>query len=106
MQRHLTGGVAFGGKDDYDNEIADLNDAIHLAPRLAKAFYYFALAYGSKRDDKKEMADFNEAVRLDPADPEAFHDRGVVRSSGATTTAYRGLQRGDPPKSEVRLGVL
>ena len=61
---------------EYDDAIADYNEAIRLDPSNADAHRGRGNAYYSKGEYDRAISDYNEAIRLNPADPHAHSWRG------------------------------
>ena len=68
----------------YADAIADLNEAIRLAPKNASYYGYRARAYATSGDSERSAADLDTALKLDPANGEFLQLR-----------AYRRLERKD-----------
>jgi tetratricopeptide (TPR) repeat protein len=61
-----------------DPDIAELDEAIRLAPNDAQAHRRRGNLWGRKGDMERALADYDEAIRIDPNDIAIFHDRGVM----------------------------
>jgi tetratricopeptide (TPR) repeat protein len=59
-------GTAHWRQRDFDDAIADENEAIKINPNLAAAYATRGAAYGSKGDDDQALADDSKAIELDP----------------------------------------
>jgi tetratricopeptide (TPR) repeat protein len=70
--------AAYTVKHDYSHAVADLNDAIRLAPNHNGLIVLRASAYSAQGNYDRALADFNDAVRLDPLDAKAFSGRGQL----------------------------
>jgi tetratricopeptide (TPR) repeat protein len=68
-------------KGDYDQAIADFNQAIQLDPKNAKAYYKRGNAYGHKDEYDKAIADEDQAIQIDPKYVDAYLNRGWDYSS-------------------------
>ena len=64
-------GIAYSAKGDYDQAIADYNQAIRLNPNYGMAYYNRGSAYADKRDYDRAIADFEVALRINPNDANA-----------------------------------
>ena len=78
-------GRAYGRKEDYDREIADLDQAIRLDPKyagtgtqfgLAVTYYSRAVTNTRKGDYDRAIADLDQAIRLDPKNVVFYASRG------------------------------
>ena len=68
-------GAAWSKKEEYDNAIKDLTEAIRLDPQ-AGTFDGRGIAWLAKKDYGKAIEDYTEAIRLDPRLVVAFNNRG------------------------------
>ena len=57
-------GLAYAGKRNLDQVIADCSEAIRLKPDFVKAYDGRGFAYQQKGEESKAEADFAEAKRL------------------------------------------
>ena len=77
-----------------DPDIADLDEAVRLAPDDAGAYRRRGNLWGRKGDMDRALADYDEAIRLDPNDIAIFHDRGVMwQRNGELDKALVDLDR-------------
>jgi tetratricopeptide (TPR) repeat protein len=53
-------------KGDYDQAIANYNEALKLDPNFAAAYYQRSNAYRLKGDHNRTIADWTQVIRLDP----------------------------------------
>ena len=69
-------------KDNADAAIADLTEAIKIAPKFAQAYVDRGFVYDNrKRDYDRAIADYSAAIRLEPTNVEAFTRRASAYSS-------------------------
>ena len=62
--------------------------------------------YHEQGDNDRAIADYNEAIRLDPKDALAYDNRGNASAAqGRLRPRHRRLQRGDPARSQGRVGL-
>jgi len=69
-------GVEAANREDFDQAIAHLTEAIRLNPQFAEAYYNRGLAFGKKNNLVEEIADYTEAIRLKPEFALAYYNRG------------------------------
>ncbi len=70
-------GAAWRHKEEYDNAIKDLTEAIRLDPQ-AVTYNERGRAWYAKKDYDKAIKDYDEAIRLDPKLKVAFNNRGIA----------------------------
>jgi tetratricopeptide (TPR) repeat protein len=51
----------------YEEALADLNEAVELEPELAQAYYHRGVVYGSIGEYEKATEDLHRAIELDPS---------------------------------------
>ena len=73
---YLAKGKMFLGRNDYDNALLELNEAIKLRRNFAEAYLLRGRAYTGKGDKNKAMADYNQAIRIDSNNMDAYLHRG------------------------------
>ncbi len=61
----------------FDEAIADYNEAIRINPDLAIAYLNRGLAYARKQDSAEALADASSAIQLDPTLAGAYYLRGT-----------------------------
>jgi len=71
-------GTAYAAKGLYDRAIADLTEAIKLAPDDADAYNGRAWAYHLQHQDAKGIADAEKAVTLAPEDADSIETRAEI----------------------------
>ena len=77
-----------------DPDIAELDEALRLAPNDAQAHRRRGNLWGRKGDMERALADYDEAIRIDPTDIAIFHDRGVMwQRNGQLDKALVDLDR-------------
>lgn len=69
-------GTDFLLKGHLDSAIAELSEAIRLAPKFAEAYNNRGTAFGRKGNFDRAIADYTVAIRLNPKDAEAWVNRG------------------------------
>jgi tetratricopeptide (TPR) repeat protein len=69
------GNAHFENKE-YDNAIADYNEAIKHMPKYAISYLNRGNAYHAKGDNDRALIDYNEAIQLDPEFTQAYFARG------------------------------
>ena len=70
-------GAAWRHKEEYDNAIKDLTEAIRLDPQ-ASTYNERGRAWNAKKDYDQAIKDYDEAIRLDPKLVVAFINRGIA----------------------------
>jgi tetratricopeptide (TPR) repeat protein len=85
---HFLRGAAYYDHGDYDQAIADFDEAIRINPKYAEAFDSRASAWRGKGDLDRALADYDEAVKLSPEDADMLNNRG---------NAYN--EKGDPDRA-------
>ena len=70
-------GAAWREKEEYENAIKDLTEAIRLDPQAA-TYNERGRAWHDKKDHDKAIEDYTEAIRLDPKLVVAFINRGIA----------------------------
>ena len=65
----------WGRKGQFDQVLADSNEAIRLDPKLAMAYSDRGAAWIVKQDPDKALVDLNQAIRLDPRNAMAYTNR-------------------------------
>ena len=73
---YLTRASQYATKNDYDHEIADLDQVIKLDPALPVGYLSRAAAYGGKKDFDRAIADYNQVLKSDPKSSVAYNGRG------------------------------
>jgi Tfp pilus assembly protein PilF len=63
---------------DYDKAIADLNDALKLMPKNARALYARAVAESRQNKQKDSASDLEAARQIAPQVAERFERYGIV----------------------------
>jgi tetratricopeptide (TPR) repeat protein/S1-C subfamily serine protease len=69
-------GLAYLADGEYDKALADLAEAIRLAPAYADAYFYRGQAYVAKGDVENGITSYSEAIGLDPGLLTAYISRG------------------------------
>ncbi len=79
---------------NYDEAIADYNQAIQGDPQDAVAYFKRAFVYMTKGDDDQATADLTQAIQLNPAFAEAYFRRAFVyMTKGNNNDAIDDLTR-------------
>ncbi len=71
-----------------------LNEAVHLDPQLAEAYFQLGIVHSASGNDRAAVSDFQAAVKADPQMAEAHY---------RLAQAYRKLGESDKATEEVRL---
>jgi tetratricopeptide (TPR) repeat protein len=70
--------IDWSKKGDLNKAIADLDQAVRLAPDDAQAYHDRGNAWGRKGDTDRALADFERALQIEPHDPGIFRDRALM----------------------------
>lgn len=87
---YINRGKEYLQKGEYDNAIADFNEAIVLDPKSATAYGGCGEAYKGKRDYDKAIEECDKAISISGTEPSFYKTRGE---------AYRG--KGDNEKADA-----
>src|SRR6202142_583674 len=72
-------GLAYLDRGDIAHAIADLNQAIALAPDFAPAYQNRGNAWYARGNFGQALADYDTAIKLDPNSPSPYINRATVR---------------------------
>src|SRR6202158_3800240 len=72
-------GLAYLDRGDIAHAIADLNQAIALAPDFAPAYQNRGNAWYARGNYGQALADYDTAIKLDPNSPSPYINRATVR---------------------------
>ena len=78
VEAHLSRGVAYNVKREFNLAIEDFAMAIDLKPELAPAYYHRGHAYDNRNDYNLAIEDYTKAIQLNPSLSEGHLSRGVV----------------------------
>ena len=76
VRSHYEAGLAHAHRGDYEQAIAEFDQAIRLAPDFSQAFQDRGSSYAALQNPVAAMADYNRAIRLTPHDSNAYYNRG------------------------------
>jgi DNA-binding SARP family transcriptional activator len=93
---HVARGLARSVSKQYDEAIAEFEEAIRLNPYLFEAYYYFARTAFARGDMARAAELFQSATQLRPED---------FQSPMLLGTALRALGRDDEAHEAVRIGI-
>ncbi|MCL2939527.1 MAG: tetratricopeptide repeat-containing serine protease family protein [Trichodesmium sp. MAG_R02] len=65
-------------REEFEQAIADLNQAIRLNPKLVKAYNVRGIVYYDQGKYDLAIADYNQAIQLNPKYAYAYYNRGLV----------------------------
>ncbi|MGJ5180610.1 J domain-containing protein [Bradyrhizobium oligotrophicum] len=87
-------GLERSRQGDLDGAIADFDEAIRLAPRIADIYRYRAKDLGRRGRWDRAVADYERAIRLDPNNPALLHDSALaLQQKGDLDEALVDLDR-------------
>ena len=75
---HFNQGKAYFNNKQFQNAIAEYNEAIRLKPDAANSYFSLGQAYVDLGQYEQAMTNFNEAIRLKPDFADAYNSRGSV----------------------------
>lgn len=73
---YLNRGISFARRGEYDNAIADFDQALARKPKTAEIFFNRAKAWHGKRDFWRAVNDFDRAIMADDSRPHFYNERG------------------------------
>ena len=97
--------MAYGKKGNFDKEIEDYNEAIHLDPNEAMIYFNRADAHRMKGETDKAIADYTEAIRLNPQYAESIQPGLYLWREGRVRQGHRRLHRGHSAQPERRRSI-
>jgi tetratricopeptide (TPR) repeat protein len=71
-------GRAYKQTGNYKLAVADLDDALAIAPNDAQLFFTRAQAYGAMGEHERAVADFTRVIQLDPDHAMVYGNRGIA----------------------------
>jgi len=84
VQSHIERGVAYKIKGEYDQALAELRQAVQLAPNNAEAHHQLGLVLGFIGEFEQSLAELERAVQIDARNV-------VIRNDLALTYAMLGM---------------
>lgn len=73
---YLNRGISFARRGEFDNAIADFDEALARKPKTAEIFFNRAKAWHGKRDFWRAINDFDRAIMADDGQPRYYNERG------------------------------
>jgi tetratricopeptide (TPR) repeat protein len=101
--------VVYSFKAQYDLAIADLTQAIKLAPATPKGYKDRSISYYKKQNYDLALADLNELIRLDPTTAQNFAMRAEVyekkNQKDRALADYKAAQKSDSANVFAKAGL-
>ncbi len=89
-------GNAYRQSQQMDKALADLNEAIRLAPEYATAYYNRGLTYQLSNRYEEAVADYSRSLELEPGSIDALNNRG---------NTYRLLRQYDKALADLNFNL-
>jgi tetratricopeptide (TPR) repeat protein len=104
---HGVRAAAYANLGQYDEAIADYDEAIHLTPNAAPLYVYRGMVFASKGDFASALADANAAITLDPKNEEVRRRRDWIKQRASEKAeGLRAVPRTQRPKNDIEFGNL
>src|SRR5579871_192992 len=100
-------GIAYAGKNDYQNAMDAFQRALKLAPSSAITHNNLGNLYVSRREPDLAEKEFETVLRIAPANRDANYNLGLLLlEKGAPTAAIQHLQRVHPVTLEAQFNQV
>ena len=97
-------GVAHLDRDELDEAIVMLTEAIRLDPKIVAAYNCRGCAYGKKGDFDRAIVDFTDVIRLTPEQFSGYRLRGFAyEKKGEKTKADADFAKAEQLKANQQL---
>jgi tetratricopeptide (TPR) repeat protein len=87
-------GIAYAGKGQYDQAIADYDTAIKASPKYENAYFSRGNAYYAKKQYDEAIADYNKAIELNPKNPHPYYNMACLYSVRACIWLRKSVENG------------
>jgi serine/threonine-protein kinase len=107
-ERYVERAAAYFGRKEYDQALADFEQALRLDPGNADAYFGRGCVHLQRDEDDLALADFGEVIRLAPDAAEAYVYRGSVygerKEYQRALADFNEALRLDPRSAEAYVG--
>jgi tetratricopeptide (TPR) repeat protein len=87
-------GLAYAGKGQYDQAIADYNVAIKANPKYETAYFNRGNAYYAKGHYDEAIADYRKTIELNPKNSYAYYNMACIYSVRACEELRKSVENG------------
>ena len=96
LEEHILKGVDLRRREHFDHAMAEFEQALHLNPDRADAWFHHGMTWGLMGDHGRAIGDFNRAIAITPEYAEAYNCRGYAYLClGEYRRAVEDLERAD-----------
>jgi tetratricopeptide (TPR) repeat protein len=91
---HANRGIAYAGKGQYDQAIADYGRAIKAKPKYEKAYLSRGNAYYAKGEYDEAIDDYTKTIELNPKNPYPYYNMACIFSIRACEQLRKSVENG------------